>query len=803
MAVTLAELLDTRTREGELYEKLEDKRVRCFACAHRCVIFDGKRGICQVRFNRDGKLYVPWGYVSSLGLDPIEKKPFYHVLPGARTVTFGMLGCDLRCPYCLVPSTRIATTQGVIPIQELFHQAERKLHDGQADIAFPHELFVYTHSARTHRVRAIFRHEYQGPIVKISPAFLPPLECTPDHRLLATPKPKRGISPHPPSMVRADQLTRDYCLAVPKKLICSREITLEVPQLLQTLIDPSRMQRQLTRDMIIKVAELSAQGLTQTGIAARLGCSRRLVGLLQGKLAAGIWRLPELLRYDGKLFLEGEYVRLFNEHAPGIPSSLKLDERLARLLGYYCAEGCVWRDTRRRAHSAMLTFSFGRHEKHLCREVQELLKDLFGVEAHLHKRKTTLAVVSYKASLGLLFEALCGTSAQEKRVPAPLFAAPKDVIAAFLDAYVQGDGSRRPHGFVEICTVSHELAYGIAWLVLKLGMLPALRVYQAATSPIEGRVVQRAPQIFRVQWWESPTKRRCWEDQNYYYIPIRSVEVRPYQGTVYNMEVDADHTYLANFIATSNCQNWEISQTLRDRNAGALPHDVTPEELVSLAQRYGARAVISSYNEPLITSEWAVSVFKEAKGAGLLTGYVSNGNATREVLQYLRPHLDCYKIDLKTFQDKNYRVLGAVLSKILEGIAMVHELGFWLEIVTLVIPGFNDSDEELRQIAKFLVSISPDIPWHVTAFHKDYKMTDPDNTPAETLMRAAQIGYDAGLHFVYTGNLPGMTGRYENTYCSGCGALLIERYGFAILQNRLRDGHCPDCGRAIPGVWKI
>ncbi len=252
----------------------------------------------------------------------------------------------------------------------------------------------------------------------------------------------------------------------------------------------------------------------------------------------------------------------------------------------------------------------------------------------------------------------------------------------------------------------------------------------------------------------------------------------------------------------SFCQNWQISQTLRDKNAGAPPQSIPPTQLVQIAQRYGAGALVSSYNEPLITSEWAAAIFQEAKRAGLLTGYVSNGNATREVLQYVRPHLDCYKIDLKSMQDRNYRVLGAVLKNVLDGIAMVYELGFWLEIVTLVIPGFNDSDEELRQMARFLVSISPDIPWHVTAFHKDYKMLDPDNTPASTLMRAAKIGYEAGLHFVYAGNLPGEAGRYENTYCPSCGSLLIERYGFWIHENRLREGRCPDCNCVIPGIWR-
>lgn len=249
------------------------------------------------------------------------------------------------------------------------------------------------------------------------------------------------------------------------------------------------------------------------------------------------------------------------------------------------------------------------------------------------------------------------------------------------------------------------------------------------------------------------------------------------------------------------CQNWEISQTLRDKNAGAHPTDVSAEELVSLAKKYKARLVASSYNEPLITSEWAVEVFKLARAQGFKTAFISNGNATREVLNYLRPHLDCYKVDLKTMQDRNYRVLGAVLKNVLDTIAMAYEMGFWLEVVTLVIAGFNDSNEELKQAAEFLVSISPDIPWHVTAFHKDYKMSDPDNTPPQTLIRAAEIGYAAGLRYVYAGNLPGLVGPYENTYCPNCKTLLIERYGFAILQNRLMIGCCPDCGYAIPGIW--
>ncbi len=230
----------------------------------------------------------------------------------------------------------------------------------------------------------------------------------------------------------------------------------------------------------------------------------------------------------------------------------------------------------------------------------------------------------------------------------------------------------------------------------------------------------------------------------------------------------------------SYCQNWVTSQVLRDPAAVAPPLQVTPEGLVREALSLGAKVVVSTYNEPLITSEWAVAVFKEARAAGLLTAFVSNGNGTPQVLEYLQPWVDLYKVDLKSFDDRHYRQLGGRLQPILDTIRRLHEMDFWLEVVTLVIPGFNDSDDELQRLAEFLASVSPDIPWHVTAFHKDYKMTDPENTSAETLVRAAGIGKKAGLRYVYAGNLPGQVGELENTRCPTCQALLIERYGYLI-----------------------
>ncbi len=249
------------------------------------------------------------------------------------------------------------------------------------------------------------------------------------------------------------------------------------------------------------------------------------------------------------------------------------------------------------------------------------------------------------------------------------------------------------------------------------------------------------------------------------------------------------------------CQNWVSSQALRDDAAGASISPVSAEEVVVLAKRAGALTVTSTYNEPLITSEWAAEIFRMAKNAGLTTSFVSNGNATEEVVSFLKPSLDLYKIDLKTFDDKRYRKLGGTLQNVLEGIELVYRAGMWLEIVTLVVPGFNDSERDLGGIASFIAALSPDIPWHVTAFHPDYRMRDVGWTPGADLTRAHSIGKAAGLRYVYPGNLGGRGSELENTCCPHCDALLVERTGFAVRGYHLRDGCCPRCGASIAGFW--
>lgn len=509
MAVALSPLgkrLASLTREGELYERLPAGRVRCFACGHRCLIPSGHEGICKVRFNEGGTLRVPFGYVGGLQVDPVEKKPFFHALPGSKALSFGMLGCDFHCGYCFTPETEIRTRGGSRSLESLFSSGETVFETESESVAVSLGVEVLTHRGRARAVKGVFRHRYRGPLMVLRPVDGGEIRSTPDHEFLVTARAARG-SPPPTFFMPASAITPEFDLLEP--------------------------------------------------------------------------------RSDG--------------------------------------------------------------------------------------------------------------------------------------------------GF----------------------------------------------------------KRRRLED----------ARVLNYEGLVFNLEVEEDRTYLVDGAAVHNCQNWLTSQALRDTDAVVPPQEVSPEAIVKLGKQCGARILTSTYNEPLITSEWATEVFKAGRAAGFVCSYVSNGNGTEEVLQYIRPHISLYKVDLKSFRDRHYRDLGGTLENVLWTIRRLREMGVWVEIVTLVIPGFNDSNEELSDIARFLVSVSPEIPWHVTAFHKDYKMQDPDDTPVTTLIRAAEIGAREGLSFVYAGNIPGEVGPWENTYCPGCHALLIERVGYRILKNRLGDGVCPDCRKKIPGVW--
>lgn len=247
-----------------------------------------------------------------------------------------------------------------------------------------------------------------------------------------------------------------------------------------------------------------------------------------------------------------------------------------------------------------------------------------------------------------------------------------------------------------------------------------------------------------------------------------------------------------------HCQNYSISQVAPNDPVAGMMH--TPEAVVAKALATGCRSIAYTYTEPTIFFEFAYDTARLAREAGLLNIFVTNGYITKEALTTIAPCLDAANIDLKGFTDTFYRdYVHGRLSEVLDSIIEYRKQGIWIELTTLIIPGLNDAENELKGIASFIVeSLGADTPWHVTQFYPTYRLTDRPRTPVETLRRARDIGKAAGLRYVYEGNVPGEGG--ENTWCPTCTAMLIERYGYLIEKNTLNRGACPDCGTVIAGI---
>jgi pyruvate formate lyase activating enzyme len=246
------------------------------------------------------------------------------------------------------------------------------------------------------------------------------------------------------------------------------------------------------------------------------------------------------------------------------------------------------------------------------------------------------------------------------------------------------------------------------------------------------------------------------------------------------------------------CQNYEISQMPRDENA-INGEDVAPEEIVAMAKKTGCKTIAYTYTEPTIYFEYAYDIAQKASKEGLKNIFVTNGYMTEEALRTLHPHLHGANVDLKSFREEFYRNrCGAGLDGVLRSLKVMKELGVWVEITTLIIPELNDSEEELRELAGFISSLGKEVPWHISRFHPMYKMLDRSPTSVRILERARKIGLEAGLRYVYTGNVPGDAG--EDTYCHRCGQLLVDRLGFQILKNQIKEKKCPKCGSPVDGV---
>lgn len=255
-----------------------------------------------------------------------------------------------------------------------------------------------------------------------------------------------------------------------------------------------------------------------------------------------------------------------------------------------------------------------------------------------------------------------------------------------------------------------------------------------------------------------------------------------------------------------HCQNHQISQWPREArrqsagSAAEIPgRPLSPREIVSLARTHQCASISYTYTEPTVYLELALETSRLAHPEGIRNLFVTNGYMTSQALETIRPYLDGANVDLKGFDDLKYQqVCGGRLQPVLDNIRRMRELNIWVEVTTLIIPGHNDSEEELRRMARFLTGVGKEVPWHLSAFHPTYQMTDRPRTPLESLHRARQIGMEEGLRYVYTGNAPGDP--YEDTYCYHCGSRLVDRWGYQLQNYRIKEGQCPDCNTPVDGV---
>jgi pyruvate formate lyase activating enzyme len=790
-------IIDTR-----YWHVLEDGRVQCDVCPRACKLRDGQRGLCFVRGAEAGRIKLfSYGRSSGFCVDPIEKKPLNHFLPGTSVLSFGTAGCNLACKFCFHPDTLIATTRGMRRIADLFEDCGEKIsHDG-GEVGFPASLKVWTRAASQALVAKVFAHPYYGELLSLKASCCPPVLLTPNHKVFAAHRSNlEDIRP-----IEAAKLSIDHYLIIPKRRAGTIGVRIDVADALGSLESAVHAVRVRRMPLPQLAVALQATG-TSAELGVRLGYHPAYVRALRGRLARGV--LTVELPREVRLQVNAGRVKFTLERNAGVPQYLDLTPDLAWLLGFYCAEGSIGQHPGR-PNAYQLVFSCGHHEGLLVERTARLLADIFGAQTTIVNRRTTITVEVRSTSTARLFEALCGRGAKNKRVPVQIGGAPLSVIRAFLEGYFAGDGYVADTHVVA-GTVSHDLALGLYELGLHLDLLPTFFVHEPApTKRIEGREVSQSTTFivkFKRDRYEERkplnSERTSWRDAGgHFLVPLRHIERIPYEGKVYNLEVDdPDHSYLAPFLAVSNCQNWDMSKS---REMDTLADRASPEDLAAAAERLGCASIAFTYNDPVVFMEYAMDAADACRARGIKTVAVTAGYMCAAPRIEFYRHMDAANVDLKAFSEQfYYKICGGALAPVLETLEYLKaETAVWFEITTLLIPGENDSDAELDRLTQWVAEkLGPDVPLHFTAFHPDWKMRDKPPTPPATLTRARRIALANGLHYVYTGNVHDRKG--GSTYCPQCGTGVIERDWYELGRWQLTDtGACKHCGTQIPGFF--
>jgi pyruvate formate lyase activating enzyme len=707
----------------------------CTICPHFCDIEDGGVGKCRVRTVRDGH-NVPVGLgFSAAAYDPIEKKNLYHWKPGSSVVGVGSFGCNYHCNYCFDGETPVLMESGVEDLAGLYARTEVKTPDGA--IAYPSGERVVDRDGVYRKVEAVFRHPYTGRMAVVKPYGMPAIKATEDHAFYAT------TSPYGPvEKVLAKDLTKAHYLLIPKPERVSGD---RVPSIMSFLSTAWEGQRE-----------------------------------------------------DATPYVEDGHLHFSNSQSSGVSERVAMTVELARLLGFYCAKGCVV-PCANRPNSYTVSFSFGKHEPDLVEEVLYLKDRCFGVEERVVERTTTTAVCISNNVMGLVLKELAGSGSSAKRVPGFLFTAEPAVQEAFLDAYMQGDGHLYPNGKISITTASKALAYGLAALLVCTGRLPS--VYnspRAVKGRIQRRTMRQAPSQYTVVWYDDEQPSRIYrETPTHFLVPVRSVTFEAFDGFVYNMQVAESHTYTAGMVAVSNCQNWRISQSVFKMVDSPIKRG---DDLVRLIEaREECRGLFFGYSEPLVLPElikqYAPSV--KERGYDVLVG--TNGYTTRETLHSVMPLVDAFVVSLRGYTDGVVRdVTGAngpfMTETALHTVDIVKAAGKHVEVTYCVIPGVTDS-HECEAFLTDMALFHPTVPVHLLAYVPHYKGEDKWRMPTDDEMRNLWLfGKNAGLRYVYAENCDVPAAKV--TSCPKCDTNVFVRGEINLIDRKDKEGKCP-CGENL------
>lgn len=776
-------------KEAILYSKGENNSVRCHLCRRGCTIREGERGFCHVRENRGGTLYsLVYGKAAAADVDPIEKKPFYHFLPGADCFSFSTVGCNFRCAYCFAPGTIIMDDFAPKPIEQVFEESRLTKNK---EVRVPKDRKTLCANGKKEKILKCFRHEYEGELVVIKPFYIPPLESTPNHVFFVW---------DGKEIIRksARELRVGEYLVVPKMETKEKEVLhIQLEEFLGGCGGKIRKSRKTGEADLREILAMKSRGCSSREIAERFGMHpvyvRKLMGdLRRDGITSGTFYYPnESVVEDG--------VFRFKTEKKGIPANLRVNEEFAELLGYYVAEGCAVENANR-PNSFSIHFSFGTKEAQLARRTAYLIKKIFGLRATILDTRTTKRVTASSSSLGRLLVNLCGGCAKEKQVPGVLFRSPKKVIMSYLQAYVCGDGSH-VSGLISTNTVSKKLAIGTYSLIMLVGALPSFYEWiPQQTKIIEGRRVNQSTlyyvkvnnAMFKGRF--STTRKKFRDLGGFWAVPVHKIGKKKHSGPVYNLEVQKEHSYTANFVGVKNCQNSAISQV---QGGSIIGEDWSPERIVQYCKEHNIPGIAYTYTEPTVFMEYALDTAKLAHKEGIFNVFVTNGYMSEEAINEMDGLIDAARIDLKGFNERIYKEVcgGVELEGILSSIKSLHKK-MHIEIINLVVPGYNDSKEDLRALSRWCAELDSNVPLHFIGFYPAYKMLDVPRTSLQTLLDACETAMEEGVKFTYSGNL--MDEKSESTYCPECRAQIVRRRGFLALENRVKGyNKCPDCGKEL------